>query len=58
MIIIKHTQVKKDVLNVVIHNIEKDSDGQLVSINAEIVTNMGISVACATRRKNLNIKAL
>ena len=37
--------------NVVIHNILRDSDVQPVSTNAEIVTNMLISVACATRRK-------
>ena len=35
----------------VFHNILRDSDVQLVSTNAEIVTNMVISVACTTRRK-------
>ena len=49
MMIIKHTQVKEDVQNVVIHNIQRHSDVQLVSTNAEIVTNMVTSVACATR---------
>ena len=42
----------KDVQNVVIHNILRDSDVQLVSTNTESVANMVISVACATRRKN------
>ena len=44
-------QAQKDVRSVVIHNILMVLDIQLVSTNAEIVTNMVISVACATRRK-------
>ena len=47
----KHMQAQKDVRSVVIHNILRDSDVQLVNANAKIVTNMVISVACATRRK-------
>ena len=58
MIIIKHTQVKKDVPNAVIHNIEKDLDVQLASTNVKIAISMVISVACAARRENLNIKGL
>ena len=59
MIIIKHTQVKKDVPNVVIHNIEKDLDVQLASTNVKIAISIVISVACATRReKHMTRKGL
>ena len=54
----KHTQVQKDEGSVVILSILRDSDVQLVSTNAEIVTNMVISVACATRKKHLTRKGL
>ena len=47
----KHAQAQKDVRSVVIHNILMVLDIQLVSTNAEIVTNMVISIACATRRE-------
>ena len=49
----KHMQAQKDVRIVVIHNMMMVLDIQLVGTNAEIVTNMVISVACATRKKNL-----
>ena len=50
MIITKYIQTRKDVRSVMIQDILRDLDVQLTSTNAEIVTNMDISVACATRR--------
>ena len=58
MIIIKHKQVKKDVPNVVIHNIEKDLDVQLASMNVKLAIGMVILVPYDTGRGNLNIKCL
>ena len=49
MIIVKHTQVKKDVQNVVSHNILRDLDDQLASTNVKNAISMVLSVACATR---------
>ena len=54
-----HMQAKTDVRSVVIENMLKDLDVQLVSTNAEIVTSMVISVACAIRgKKHLSRKGL
>ena len=47
----KHTQAQIDVRSVLIHNTLMVLDVQLDGTNAEIVTNMVILVACATRRK-------
>ena len=52
VIIIKHTQAQRDVRNVEIHNMLKDLDVQLVSTNAEIVTNMVNLVACTRGKKH------
>ena len=43
-------QAQKDVRSVVIHNMLRDLDVQLVSTNAQIVIDMVISVAFATRK--------
>ena len=59
MIIIKHTQVKKDVQSVMIHNILRDLDVQPANTNVKIATSKVISVACAKRReKHLTRKSL
>ena len=42
MIIMKHAQVKKDIQNVVIHDILKVLDVQLASTNVEMATGMVI----------------
>ena len=47
----KYMEAQKDVRSVETHNILIVLDLQLVNTNAEIVTNMVISEACATRRK-------
>ena len=47
----KHTQAQIDVKSVVIHNTLMVLDVQLVGNNPQIVINMVISVACATKRK-------
>ena len=47
----KHMQAQIDVRSVVIHNMLRDLDVQLVNTNAEIAINMAISVACATGKK-------
>ena len=52
----KHTQAQIDVKSVVIHNMLKDLDVQLVSTNVKIAISLGISVACTTRRKSLNLQ--
>ena len=52
---VKHTQAQTDVRSVVIHNMLRESDDQLASTNVKIAINLVISVACATRRKNLRM---
>ena len=47
----KHMQAQIDVRSVVIHNMLRDLDVQLVSTNVRIVISLVISAACATRRK-------
>ena len=56
--IMKHTQAQIDVRSVVIHNTLRDLDVKLVSTNVRIVINLVISVAYATRRKNLSTKGI
>ena len=53
----KHTcKSQIDVRSVVIHNMLRDLDVQLVSTNVKIVISLVILVACATRRKSLNTR--
>ena len=53
IIVIKHTQARKDVRSVVIQNTLRDIDVQQANINARIAINLVISVACATRRLDM-----
>ena len=49
IIVLKHTQARKDVRCVVTQNILKDLDVQQTNINVRIAINLVISVACGTK---------
>ena len=48
--------MKKDDTNVVTLKMWRDLDVQLVDINARNATSLAILVACATRKKNVNMR--
>ena len=52
----KHMQAQIDVRNVVIHNMLRDLDVQLVNTNEKMAINLVILVACTTKRKTLNTR--
>ena len=54
----KNMQAQIDVRSVVLHNMFRDSDVQLVGTNVKIVLSLVISVASAVRRKSLNTKGV
>ena len=53
IIVIKHMQARKDVRSVVIQNILRDLGVQQANTNVRIAINLVISVACATRRLDM-----
>ena len=57
IIVIKHTQARKDVRSVVSQGILRDLDVQQANTNVRIAINLVISVACATRRLHMKTKA-